>query len=249
MTRTSPTRLLGMGMVAATATVLFAGCAYLVPPKQFTDSETFDADVRTIRIDEPSGSVTVRGDADTTTVQLTRTVTYRGAREVGATFELSGGVLVLSGCGSTCSVDYEIEVPLGVDVRGETSNGSIELRGVGEVEVESSNGSIELVDVTGDVDVETSNGRIEGRGLAGTEVNAQTSNGSIDLRLAAAQDVEARSSNGSVRVEVPTDGATYRVRAESSNGSIDVGITDDPDGEFELDLSTSNGSIGVSRGR
>lgn len=246
---TSPTRsarLLAVGALAATAAMLLSGCVAFLPPERFSDSETFDAEVHTIEIDEPSGSVTVRGDADATTVELARTVSFRGSRDVGVTYELDDGVLVLEGCGRHCSVEYTIDVPLGVNVRGSTANGAVELRGVADVEVETSNGRIELVDVTGTVDVETSNGRIEGRALAGTGVRATTSNGSIDLRLETAQDVEARTSNGGITLEVPTADATYRVRTETSNGSTDIGIAEDDDGEFELDLSTSNGSIDVT---
>jgi hypothetical protein len=156
------------------------------------------------------------------------------------------GVLVLSGCGRRCTVEYSITLPPGVDVRGATSNGAIELTKVNEIDVATNNGRIELDDVTGSIEAETSNGRIEGRGLAGTGVRASTSNGGIELRLSVPQDVEARTSNGAIDLAVPTGSAGYRVTTDTSNGSVDVDIDEDSDGEFELDLATSNGAIRVT---
>ena len=93
------------------------------------------------------------------------------------------------------------------------------------------------------MDVTTSNGRIEGDDLNGDGIRAETSNGAIDLSLGVAQDVEARTSNGAIELSVPAD--SYRVTADTSNGRVDVGVANDPDGRFTLDLHTSNGSITV----
>ncbi|MGI9824625.1 DUF4097 family beta strand repeat-containing protein [Agromyces sp. Marseille-Q5079] len=239
-------RTIAIGAVAVAAALTFSGCGLLAPPERFSDDETLDAQVHTVEIDEPAGSVIVKGSGEGADLEVERTVSYRGERTVGATFEVDDGVLVLSGCGRNCVVDYTIELPAGVDVRGATSNGAIELTGVNEVDVSTNNGRIELDDVTGAIEVETSNGRIEGRGLAGTGIRASTSNGAIDLRLSAAQDVEARTSNGAIDLVVPTEGTGYRVTTETSNGSVDVDIDEDSDGEFALDLATSNGSITVT---
>jgi DUF4097 and DUF4098 domain-containing protein YvlB len=171
-------------------------------------------------------------------------VTYRGDRPDGATHRVDGDTLELGGCGRNCSVDYTIELPAGVDVRGSTTNGAIELSEVDEVEVQTSNGRIELDDVSGSIAVETSNGRISGSDLNGGGVRASTSNGAIELELGEPQDVEASTSNGAIELTVPA--ADYRVSTETSNGRTDVGIPNDSDGQFSLDLRTSNGSITVT---
>ncbi|MFF2277639.1 DUF4097 domain-containing protein [Agromyces sp. NPDC058126] len=246
MTRTG--RTIAIVAVAAAATMAMSGCAWLAPPERFSDDATLDEQVQSIEIEHPEGSVTVEGVEGATAVSVSRTVSYRGDREIGSTFEVQGDVLVLGGCGRNCSVDYTVEVPIGVDVSGATSNGAIALTGVNEVEVETSNGRIELDDVTGGIEAKTSNGRIEGRGLAGDGVRASTSNGAIELRLATPQDVEAHTSNGSIDVSVPSAEGSYQVETDTSNGSVDVDIDDVVDGEFLLDLSTSNGSITVSGG-
>ncbi|HEY1104857.1 MAG TPA: DUF4097 family beta strand repeat-containing protein [Agromyces sp.] len=238
------TRTIALAGTVAVAALL-TGCAWLQPVERFSDDASFDEPVQSIEIDEPDGAVHVEGVEGVGSVAVERTVSYRGQRPTRETVEVRDGVLVLGGCGRNCSVEYTVSAPAGVEVRGSTTNGAIELANVAAVDVETSNGRIELDGVTGTVDARTSNGRIEGRGLTGSGIRAVTSNGAIDLRLDAAQDVEARTSNGAIDLAVPTDGATYRVDAGTSNGSVDVGIDDTDDGEFTLDLSTSNGAIRV----
>jgi DUF4097 and DUF4098 domain-containing protein YvlB len=238
-------RSVALGAIGVAAVMTLSGCAFLSPPERFSDDATLSDQVSTIEIDEPGGSVTVLGVEGATGIEVSRTVSYRGERPEGETHEVDGDVLVLSGCGRNCSVEYTIELPVGVDVRGSTSNGSIELTGVNAVEVSTNNGRVELDDVTGRIDAETSNGRIEGRNLAGAGVRARTSNGAVDLRLTTPQDVDARTSNGAIDLEVPT-GAGYRVETDTSNGSVDVETDEDAAGEFLLDLATSNGAITVT---
>ena len=234
--------------VAAVVTAMVAfsvgGCGLLRPPERFTDETTVREDIRTIQLVDSSGSVVVRGDDDATEVTVERHVSYRGERPADETHEVDGDTLELHGCGRRCSVDYTIDVPAGVDVLGATSNGAIKLTEVGEVDVQTSNGRIELDDIAGSVAAETSNGRITGSDLNGDGVRVSTSNGAIELELGEPQDVEARTSNGAITLEVPPE--TYRVSTETSNGSTDIGVPNDADGRFSLDLRTSNGSITVT---
>ena len=230
--------------VTAMIACTLGGCALLRPTERFSDEATVREEIRTIQLVDSSGSVTVRGDDDTTEVTVERTVSYRGERPSDETHEVDGDTLELHGCGRRCSVDYTVEVPVGVEVRGSTANGRIELSAVGEVEVQTSNGRIELEEVTGSVDAETSNGRIIGRDLNGAGVRVTTSNGAIELELGEPQDVEARTSNGSITLEVPSD--SYQVSTETSNGSTDIEVPNDADGRFSLDMRTSNGSITVT---
>lgn len=245
-TASRATRAVLVGAVALATAVVLGGCAWLAPPERFSDDTTLSEQVHTVEIDEPGGSVTIRGVEASAEIELSRTVSYRGERTVGTTHEVRDGVLTLGGCGRNCTVDYSVELPAGVDVRGSSSNGSIELTAVNEVDVTTSNGRIELDEVAGTVEAETSNGRIVGRGLAGTGIRATTSNGGVDLSLTVPQDVEVRTSNGAIELVVPTDEAGYRVTSNTSNGSVDIEIDEDPGGEFLLDLATSNGAITVT---
>lgn len=231
--------------VAAVAVPLFAvalaGCAF-VPETVVQREDAVTEPVSAIEFELSNGRVEISvGDVEETTIE--RTLRYRGSREREETTSFSGGTLSLEGCGRWCSVDYVIEVPAEVDVRGTTSSGRVVLAGVGDVEVRTDNGAIELDGVSGRVRAETSNGRIGGRALAGDGVEASTSNGEIDLELAVPQPVDATTSNGKILLVVPP--GSYRVDTDTSNGSVDVDIDASDGGEFLLDLQTSNGSITV----
>ncbi|MFF4603705.1 DUF4097 domain-containing protein [Streptomyces sp. NPDC001339] len=221
-----------------------SGCG-LLPGETFTDDAKISKKITAIRIDGESGSVTVRGGKsggpDGATASVHRSVTYRGDRPEGATHRVEGGVLVLGDCGDDCSASYTVEVPAGLPVSGETSNGAVNLTKVGAVDVTTSSGAVELDDVSGTVDVHTSNGRIAGRGLSGTHITAETSNGEIDLTPATAQNVRAKTSNGGITVTVPK--GDYRIATRTTNGSKDITVPDAPAGRYRLDLTTTNGSI------
>ena len=238
------TRISGAVAGLAIGATILSGCA-LLPAHGMGDETTLsDTTVTSVRIDDPTGSVSISGETAATGIHIEREIKYWGAkRDIGPTYEVNGDELVLSGCGHRCTVEYSIELPAGVDVSGQTENGAIELSEVNNVEVSTSNGRIELEDVTGRVEVGTSNGRIEGSGLSGDGIIAKTSNGAIDLELATPQDVRANTSNGAIILRVPA--GDYEVVAETSNGGENIDIASDPNGKFLLDLGTSNGSITV----
>jgi hypothetical protein len=229
--------------LAVATTAVFSGCALAV--SSFTDDATLTQTIDAVRIDADAGSVVIRGVAGLGDATVHRNVNYRGQKP-GNTHRIDGGTLVLNGCGRNCAVSYTVQVPDGVPVSGQTTNGTLEFSNVGDIDVRTSNGRINLDGVAGDVNARTSNGRIDAKGLSGHRVTAETSNGTIDLALQTAQDVRAVTSNGSITLTVP-DGS-YNVDAQSSNGSKNIDIPTDPDGEHTLDLSTSNGSITVTGG-
>ncbi len=217
------------------------GACGLLPSKTFKDDATVAKKITAVRIDGDSGGLTVHGGKGGGAVSVHRAVTYHGDRPEGRTYRVEDGVLVLGDCGDECSVDYTVEVPAGIPVSGETSNGSVSLSKVGAVDVATSSGEVELDGVTGAVDVRTSNGQITGRGLSGKRIDAETSNGSIELSPATAQNIRAKTSNGSVTVKVPK--GPYRISAQTSSGDKDINVASDPGARYRLDLITSNGDI------
>ncbi|MFI2260047.1 DUF4097 family beta strand repeat-containing protein [Streptomyces tubercidicus] len=231
-----------IGVVALTG---IGACALsscgLLPGKTFQDDATVSKKITSVRLDSGSGGLTVHGGKDGGAVSVHRAVSYHGARPQGATHRVKDGALVLSGCGSDCTVDYTIELPAGIPVSGETSSGAVELAKVGPVKMTTSSGDIQLDGVTGAVDARTTNGRITGRGLSGAKIAAETSNGAIDLTPATAQNVRAKTSNGAITLKLPK--GPYRVDADTSNGEEHIGIAQDPAARFRLELSTSNGDI------
>lgn len=122
-----------------------------------------------------------------------------------------------------------------------TSNGKITVKAVsGELEADTSNGSIEVTEFIGSAELETSNGsiRFEGELVSGSNSNLTSSNGSITVDFDDNPSIEfdGSTSNGSVSSEFP-------IRVTSSGRSHLEGTIGD--GDAELTVRTSNGSIRV----
>ena len=237
-------RLLGAVAAAGIGAGALGACG-IVPGETFEDGAELSQKITSVRLDDSSGGVTLRGKETLTDVSLHRRVEFDGDRPKGPTHRVENGVLVLAGCGKGCSVSYTVDLPRRIPVSGRVTAGGIDLSGVGKVDVRTSSGAVDLDDVEGPVDVHTTNGRINGRGLKGDHVRAETSNGAIELAPATPQDVDAKTSNGAISVTAP-DGS-YKVSAHTSNGDKKIGVRDDPSGDHELDLATTNGAITVKR--
>ena len=233
-----------VGIIAATAigAAGLSACGLVLQAESYSDDADVSDQIRSVRIDNESGGVTVNGAKGKAGASVHRTLEYRGERPGDPTYEVDKGVLVLRGCGQDCSVTYTVAVPTGVPVSGRTSSGSITLTDVGGVRVSTSSGRIRMDGIAGDVSARTSNGQIEGRDVRGDEIRAVTSNGRIDLAPTSGQDVLAVASNGDITLTVPA--GRYDVSAQSDNGTKDIGVPQDPAGA-RLDLQTSNGDITV----
>jgi DUF4097 and DUF4098 domain-containing protein YvlB len=226
----------GIGMSAPSA------CG-LLPGETFEDDTTLSQKIKSVRLESRSGGVRLQGKETVTKVSVHRTIQFDGDRPKKATHRVENGVLVLGGCGKDCSVTYTVDLPPRIPVSGSSKDGGVSLSGVGKVDVTTASGAVDLNGVEGPVDVRTTNGRINGRALKGDRITAETSNGAIDLAPATPQDVRARTSNGAISVTAPA--GTYNVSAKTSNGHKKIGVRDDPSGDHDLDLTTSNGSITV----
>ncbi|MFI1018827.1 DUF4097 family beta strand repeat-containing protein [Streptomyces sp. NPDC020965] len=228
---------------AASISVGGLSACNLTKGETFEDDTTLSGKVTSVRIENGSGGVTLRGTEGGGALALERSIEYKDDKPSGETHRVEDGVLVLGGCGSRCSVRYTVDVPVGVGVSGKTSSGAVRLSKVGAVKVSTNSGRIEMDGVSGSVDVRTSNGRITGRGLAGREIEAETSNGAIELTPKTPQSIRAKTSNGDITLTLPA--AQYQVSADSNNGDKNIGITHDPGGEFRLGLTSGNGDITV----
>ncbi len=217
------------------------------------------AGITAVRMDVGSGDVTIR-TGDRAQTSLTTHVHTWWWRDGGPNYRRDGDTLVLAGCRG-CSVDYELVVPPGTRVFGETGSGSVVVQGVGEVDVElgsgdvrvrdvsgpvdarTESGNVTLARVSGPVDVQSSSGSINGSGLAGP-VLADTSSGDVTLELSRAQQVRASTASGDVDLTVPA--GHYRVDTETGDG-VEVAneVVDDPDARYALELDTSSGDITI----
>lgn len=211
--------------------------------KTFADDAKVLQAVTSIRLDNRNGDVKVDASAGASTVFVHRKVDYRGDKPSGTSFGVRDGVLVLSGCGRNCGVDYVVTVPAGLPVTGGTSSGGVALIDVGAVDVHTSNGEIAVTDATGPVKLRTSNGGVDVKGVKGGGIDAQTSNGEVTIQTSTPQNIKARTTSGNLTLTIPP--ARYRISADDSNGDRHVAFENDPSGDYRLDLSTKNGDLTV----
>lgn len=155
-------------------------------------------------------------------------------------------------------VNYDIKVPEDVSVGViECSNGNINVQGVsGNPAIYTNNGTVQVADVNGKVSARSSNGDIIVTGVQGLS-DLRTSNGDIEADLPALhEDLDITTSNGSIALFVePT--LSVNLEANTSNGSINIGdlnmeiseheqtslVSLMNDGGYNINISTSNGSI------
>ncbi|MEV7603158.1 DUF4097 family beta strand repeat-containing protein [Kitasatospora sp. NPDC089797] len=233
-------------VVAAGLAALAAGALTACDPvgTSLSDDAAVSDKVTAVKLDNSSGDVTVTGKSGGG-VSVHRKITYHSGKP-GATTRVDGGVLVLGGCGHNCSVDYTVELPAGLPITGSTSAGGIHLTQVGEVSVHTDSGDVSVDQAAGSVDVRTNNGEIKGTSLKGDRIQAKTDNGGINLTPGKAQDIKATTSNGEIHVTVPA--GSYHVSAGTDIGEKHIGVQNDPNGKFKLDLGTDIGDITVKTG-
>jgi DUF4097 and DUF4098 domain-containing protein YvlB len=145
------------------------------------------------------------------------------------------------------SVDYAVRVPSWVNITLDSTNGEIEVVGVGGMlRAESTNGDIRATSLEGGANVETTNGNVhlEFTRLAEGGLKSSTTNGDITVSLP--RDVKA---SLSARVTNGTINATdlSLTTTEQSRRRLEASIGG---GGPQVRLSTTNGEIrvrGVSR--
>lgn len=255
-----------------TAAVVAYGCFALVElmaHERTRADVSFPAGITEIELDLGAGSVELIG-GDTESISGTRIVD-RGLR--GPSFSevrVDEDTLRLeTDCPNfaalRCGVRYELTVPAGIRINGESSGGGIEVAGTsGLVTVASSGGGITATDTAGElvlrssgggITVERSSGRLtldsSGGGISVLDtqtdyVNASSSGGGVTLSFAEPPGfVNASSSGGGVRVILPRIDEGYAVEADSSGGGVDVEVEVDTRSERTIKVRSSGGGVTV----
>ncbi len=134
-----------------------------------------------------------------------------------------------------------LTVPADVSLRLETSNGAVDVAGIGgAIDIRTSNGEVTVDGATAGLVVRTSNGGITVSGSRGS-LDVETSNARITMTGADAAVVRAGTSNGAISFAGALgDGAQS---FETSNATIDLQLP--ADAAFGLDLATTNATIAV----
>ena len=142
-------------------------------------------------------------------------------------------------------VDFEVQVPAGVEFNGKTVNGEMSAEGLkADVRASTVNGSVRVT-TTGLAEASTVNGSVYaqmGRADWNNELEFSTVNGGITLILPGSLNTEVRAStvNGEIEADWPVT-VTGRFSQRKLRGTIG-------NGGRSLSLSTVNGEIRLRKG-
>ena len=146
--------------------------------------------------------------------------------------------------GNRAKINFDVQVPRGVNFHALTTNGNVVGRNLASV-----------------VEAETTNGNVE---VSTSEwVSATTTNGGIRVSMGGAKwtgELKVRTTNGSVEVAMPAS-AEFRVNAATTNGGIQTDFPVTVQGSFnskelsgtvggggrELRVATTNGTIRLTK--
>lgn len=146
--------------------------------------------------------------------------------------------------GGQSEVRYDLRVPAGIEVKVNTTNGTVRLTGVtGDARASTTNGSITARRASGGLELSTTNGAIDVEAVrVGTGgINLETVNGSIELRLpeSARATISAQCVNGRIKAS-----DLSLERAEQSSRRLDGELNG---GGPPVRLQTVNGGISIAR--
>ncbi|MGA7633813.1 MAG: DUF4097 family beta strand repeat-containing protein [Terriglobales bacterium] len=154
------------------------------------------------------------------------------------------------------SIDYEITVPEETAIRAHTGSGNQTIEGLrGNIELESGSGDLKLARLTGDMRFQTGSGNVRGRELAGP-AKIKAGSGDIEIEETGAGDMEIRTGSGNINVS----GINGGFHAEAGSGDIhgkgvpksmwsvrtgsgNVTLSVPPDAAFDVDVSSSSGTV------
>ncbi len=256
-------------MRLAPAIVLLGSLALLTPscvielgdfngPRVQKDVElsyTSSAPVREFYVDAYNGNVSIT-EGTGSTITGTSRVKAQGRNDEQAkerldsmiwnfSEEANGRVVLrlskpVHGGTNNCGATADLQVPAGVRILVDTSNGGVTITGnFPYAFVDSSNGAVSLNGVK-EVEVDTGNGPVRVMGADG-KVIVDTSNGPVVL-IGNSEDFHLDTSNGPVTIELSKDWSG-KGTADSSNGSISLKCLGRMD--CKLSASTSNGKVRV----
>jgi len=193
--------------------------------EQAVQSYDVTDEITALHANTGAGEIVIN-ESDRTGVHVTETLHWRGDKPQDG-HQVDAGTLTLRYRCHDCSVDYEVEVPKGLDVK-----------------VDSGSGTITLRQLTGPVSAATGSGDIEARGLAGRQVTATTGSGEVKLRFAAAPDnVHVETGSGEGAVWVPS--GSYNVTADPGSGEREVSVVQDPSSPRTVVVKTGSGDARV----
>jgi DUF4097 and DUF4098 domain-containing protein YvlB len=156
------------------------------------------------------------------------------------------------------SIDYEITVPEDTAIRAHTGSGDQNVEGLkGNVDLESGSGDLKLARLTGEMRFQTGSGNVRGRELSGP-AKIKAGSGDIEIEEMAVGDLDIRTGSGNIIV----NGINGGFHAEAGSGDIhgkgspknmwsvrtgsgNVTLNVPSDAAFDVDISTSSGTVSL----
>ncbi|WNV91283.1 DUF4097 family beta strand repeat-containing protein [Umezawaea sp. Da 62-37] len=241
--------------VAAVATTLsLSACGVRLTQESSSDDYTVNDQITTVQIDNDGGDVKIRSveGAGATTIKRTLKYSKSASKPSGPTHQVSGGALVLSGCGNGCEAYYDVAVPSKeTTVKGELGSGDFEAQGVASVDVAVGSGKATVRGIATTVRLDNNSGDVNGTDIGGAFTGkigsgnvvlsdvrgeAQIDNSSGDVRAEKVDgDVFAHASSGNVVVELAKP---HNVKAESGSGDVTVTV---PSAAYRVTVDADSG--------
>ncbi|MBB5628706.1 DUF4097 family beta strand repeat-containing protein [Sphaerisporangium krabiense] len=199
------------------------------PTQQATESYDVTGRIGLLRVDSGSGDIVVTESARTG-VRVTETLHWRSEKPKTA-HPMDGDTLKLGySCqngGWSCGVDYQVEVPRGLNVKLEAGSGDITLRAL-----------------SGRVDARTGSGEVDARGLGTTYAEADSGSGDVELRFTGVPEyVRIESGSGDGIVHVPQN--SYHVSLTTGSGDHALQVTNDPASPRRIVVRSGSGDAKV----
>jgi hypothetical protein len=158
------------------------------------------------------------------------------------------------------AIDYEITVPANTSVRTKSGSGDQTVEGTeASVDVATGSGDVRLRDIKGTVQLHTGSGDVEADHLTGA-LQAEAGSGNMRLSELSGGDDRVRTGSGDIEIRDVTAPLAVQtgsgdLRAEGTmagpwdlrTGSGDIELRLPSQSNFELDATTSSGSIVVDR--
>ncbi|HUZ05030.1 MAG TPA: DUF4097 family beta strand repeat-containing protein [Acidobacteriaceae bacterium] len=136
--------------------------------------------------------------------------------------------------GHSISIDYEITVPKGTDLKVHTGSGNLRMEAVsGPLQAGTGSGDITASDMVTDSKLETGSGSIHANNASGT-LKLNTGSGDIELKDSSISDLNAQTGSGSMQL----DGVQGHLRAGTGSGDITVKGT--PSADWYLETGSGN---------
>lgn len=239
------------------------------------ERSTFAVDVtgiNTIRVDIPTGRVSISQSAGEATLRVTEIILKEGLNNEALTTTHSQSSIIAersfvdhsrldiessiaNGLNTTdIAFDISLVIPAGANIEVFMDNGPVAVSDlVGDVEINTHNGAVTVRSIVGDVVAKTTNRPIEAVDLLGN-LDAQTTDADVDMRLTppSGGHVIASTTEGAVRLTVPkTTAAALQLTASGGaiaadlNGFVLTGVSTG-DGLLKAVLNSGGGQIEVS---